>query len=180
MSDKIEGQIGTYFCDRQQHGLIVGTPIADELMKISNQLVFCYLHNTHFWNGKLKSEFLNIDQLYTIFKRRDHGDIPYKLSTLSDDLQNNLISRKTIDQITEDSIRDIKKNLSEIISVGRKSIIIESREGNCYLILEGNKRITSMYMSKEIKSLASIDVYIGKTSLPWTSMLSLHGMRFST
>lgn len=176
MDNKLKGNLFCHTSITKKYGLINNTTLANKMMASSNNLVFCYLSNTLFFECVIQPEFISIPNLYTIFSRRDLNNIPYLVSDLSRDLAKNTVCRQTINEETEKNILDIKSNLEFVFDNKNKPIIIECSENSFYLILEGNKRITSMHMNKDI-FFNPIQAYVGKTSLQWRSMLALHGMK---
>ena len=173
----MNGLIKNYASEITDIGLVSESELAQYLVQITNGMFRCYLKNTYMYSVTIKPDFINIPTIHTIFSRRDKGYVPYLLSDLSSDLINNSFSRLVIDTDTEESILNISSNLRSIDFNTKNIVIIEDKDGENYLILEGNKRTVGMHIAQNDKVSPISKVFIGKTELSWEDMLALHQMK---
>ncbi len=146
------------------------------LVNITNQLLKGYIENTDLFEVTIKGDYVNTPNLYTVFRQRNKANIPYSVVDLSLDINNGSVSREVIDKKTEDSIIKISKNLCIVDFISRLIVIIESTNGENYIILEGNKRVVGMHLAQKTESLPKTKIVLGKTTLSWSSMLDQHQM----
>ena len=146
-----------------------------ELLQSTRRLVSPFLNNTEFFRGRLNMSVINEVPLHTIFARREEGNVPYLLSDIASDLKNGTVSRLTINIETEKSIRSLA-SLKESFPLTPLPVIIEDCEGIHCLILEGNKRFTAFCLTDRAATIATLDAYVGHTSMNWPSMLAQFNM----
>jgi len=142
-----------------------------ELLQSTRRLVSPFLTNTEFFRGRLNMSVVYEVPLHTIFARREKGNVPYLLSDIASDLKNGAVSRLTIDIETERNIRSLA-SLKECIPLTPLPVIVEDCVGNHCLILEGNKRFTAFCLTERTATIATLNAYVGRTSMSWSNMLA--------
>ncbi len=149
-----------------------------ELLQASRNLIRPFLDNTHFQRGWLSLPFLYDVPAYTIFSRREKGDVPYLLLDLVSDISSDAVSRLTIDERTESVIRSLANSIAGLPSTPFPVIVEDCAREHC-LILEGNKRLTAAALADRDLSGWVLEAYIGRTSMSWQKMLAIFGMKAS-
>src|SRR5260370_42548784 len=79
--------------------------LQQDLLLTTRGLIGPFLGNTVFCSGLLSFSFVRAVPTFTIFSRRNLGNVPYLLTDLGSDLRSGRVDQATIDQKTEDTIR---------------------------------------------------------------------------
>jgi ActR/RegA family two-component response regulator len=140
-----------------------------------NLALFCVNH-TVFARGYLNAAALQLTRFYTIFCRTDRQDTPYLLRELAHDLRMRAVERGTISEEIEQQIRSFAAH-KECPPESPEPVIVEDGYGSCYLILDGNKRLTALALNDMLRRKERLRVWMGHSGLPWASLLSCYEMR---
>ena len=169
-------KLGSHF-----HGPLKPAPVTDtrirvDLLEGTRQLVWPFLSNTDFWLGRLDASILTDASVYTVWRRRDKGDVPYSITELAADLADRQVDRDTISEDVEAAIRHFASTGTSI-PANPVPVIIEDCMGEHLLVLEGNRRLTGLVLGGKASS-SDIEVYAGHTWLSWWAMLARLGMSY--
>jgi len=148
-----------------QQGLLVST----------RGLIGPFLGNTLFCRGVLSFAFVRTVPTFTIFSRRNLGNVPYLLTDLGSDLRSGTVDRATIDQPTENTVRALAADLGNLPALPLP-VIVEDNSGRHYLIPEGNKRLSAVAFADPADLPLPLEALLGRTSLDWPQMLGFFGM----
>jgi hypothetical protein len=170
------GRIANYFQLSRRVSRALDWSLALELLRTTRHLIQPFLTNTEFLLGRLDVSVLHEVPLHTIFARRERGNVPYLLSDLASDLRDGTVSRLAIDTKTEEDIRSLA-SLTDSFPLTPLPVIVEDCTGKHCLILEGNKRFTALCLTDCAASIATLEIYVGHTTMTWSNMLAQFNMK---
>jgi len=173
----MNGSIKKSIIENEYYEKVTGHNDIQILLNNTNQLLRPYIENTDLYKVTINGNYVNTTNLHTVFSQRNKGNIPYSVAELSLNIHDRNVSREVIDEKTEDSIIEISKNLTVVDFELSPTVIIESDNGENYIILEGNKRAVGMHLAQKTENLPITRIVLGKTKLSWVSMLKQHKMR---
>ncbi len=104
------GPLAGHFQTSQVPGLLNGEQ-QRHLPDTTRGLIVPFLANTVFCRGVLALSFVRAVPTFTIFARRNLGNVPYLLTDLGRDLQTTSVDRTMIDLPTESTIRALAADL---------------------------------------------------------------------
>jgi hypothetical protein len=145
------------------------------LFNVTRGLIYRFLGNTVFSRGVLTFSFVPTVLVFTIFSRRSLGNVPYLLTELGKNLRTDAVDRAKIDQSTENTIRALAADLTNLPAVPLP-VIVEDCTGQNYLILEGNKRLSAVALADPAFPPPPREALVGRTSLSWPQMLAFFNM----
>lgn len=154
---------------------LVPAHLLPDLLLSTRHLIGPFLGNTAFCHGTLAFSFVKAVPVFTLFSRRNLGNVPYLLTELGSDLRAGSVDRATIDQPTEDTIRALAADLGKLPSQPLP-VIVEDDSGQHYLVLEGNKRFSAVALDDPAALPSPCEALVGRTPWTWPQMLALFGM----
>jgi CheY-like chemotaxis protein len=166
-----------------QHFVTMETPRVltererDAMLQGTQFLALPCINNTAFACGQLHPAALLSARTYTSIRRADRHDSPYLLWELAHDLRRRIVSKNTISEELEQRIRALA---GEILPERPEPVIVEDDSGSRYLILDGNKRLAALTLTDTLGRREHLHVWMGRSKLPWASLLSCYEMQPST
>ncbi|MDQ3582623.1 MAG: hypothetical protein M3495_13910 [Pseudomonadota bacterium] len=170
-----KGELSRFFRETEYVNVTQDSRLWEELIDGTRNLIYPIIACTELRIGILRMDVINSLPLHTIFARRDRNDTPYSLTDLANDLEFRMVSRLTIDEPTEKTIRSLAATLP--FPRLPRPMLVEDSAAKHYLLLDGNKRFAATAISARDKMPHAIEVFVGRCTGTWSEILSCFGMK---